>query len=94
MGDLTQSVGYTPLLREFPALTLDTLGVFPDYQHRIELKPGTEPVACHPHQVPLALRDRVEKAVRELDRNGIWEPVEKSEWVLQLVMPVKPTGEL
>ncbi len=94
MGDLAQSVGYTPLLQEFLALTLDTLGFFPDYQHWIELKPGTVPVACRPCQVPLALHDGVEKAVRKLDRNGIWEPVEKSKWVLQLVTPIKPTEEL
>ncbi len=89
-----QSAGYMPLLWEFPALTLDTLGVFPDYQHRIELKHGTVPVACHPRPVPLALCNGVEKAVCELDQNGTWEPVEKSEWVLCLVTPVKPTGEL
>ncbi len=81
-GDLTQSVGYTPLLQEFPALTLDMLGVFPDYQHQIELKPGTVPVTCCPRPVPLALCDGVEKVVRELNWNGIWEPVEKSKWVL------------
>ncbi len=87
-----QSAGYMPLLWEFPALTLDTLGVFPDYQHWIELKPGAVPAACHPRPVPLVLHEGVEKAVCELDWNGIWEPVEKSEWVLHLVTPVKPMG--
>ncbi len=70
------------------------LGVFPDYQHRIKLKPGTVPVICHPRPVPLVLHEGVENAVRELDQNGIWEPMEKSEWVLHPVTPVKPTGEL
>ncbi len=51
-------------------------------------------VTCHPCSIPLALHDGVEKAVRELDQNGIWEPVEKSEWVLRLVTPMKPNGEL
>ncbi len=59
---VAQSAGYTPLLQEFPALSLDTLGVFPDFQHRIKLKPDTVPVACHPRLIPLALCEGVEKA--------------------------------
>ncbi len=85
---------YTSLLREFPTLTCDHLGSYPGFQHRILLKPGTIPIACRPRPAPLALREGVEAAVRELDRQGVWEPVEKSEWVLRLVTPVKPTGEL
>ncbi len=44
--------------------------------------------------VPLALCEKVEDAVRELDQQEIWEPYEKSEWVLRMVMPMKPTGEV
>ncbi len=44
--------------------------------------------------VPLALQEKVEAAVKELDRQGIWEPVEKLEWVLHLVTPIKPMGEV
>ncbi len=84
----------TDLLREFPALTLDTLGVVPDFQHRITLQPDAVPIACQPRPIPLALREGVEKAVWELDRNRIWEPIEKSEWALHLVTPVKPMGEV
>ncbi len=42
----------------------------------------------------LALWDKVEDAVREWDHQGIWEPVEKSKWVLQMAMPIKPTGKV
>ncbi len=52
------------------------------------------PTLCRSHPVPLALREKVKEAVEELDQQGVWEPVEKSEWALQLVTPVKPTGEL
>ncbi len=44
--------------------------------------------------VPLALREKVEAAVKELDRQGIWEPVKKSEWALHLVTLIKPTVEV
>ncbi len=91
---VAQSGRYTPLLRELLALTLDKLGVFPDFQHQIELKPDMVPIACRPCPIPLALREGVENTVCELDRNGIWKPVEKSEWVLHLVTLAKPNGEL
>ncbi len=51
---------YTPLLCEFPALSLDTLGVFPDFQHQIELKPDTLPVTCRSRLIPLVLHEGVE----------------------------------
>ncbi len=52
------------------------------------------PVTCCMRPVPLALHEMVEDAVRELIWQGIWEPVEKSEWALRLVTPMKPTGEV
>ncbi len=75
-------------------LTCDHLSSYPRFQHWILLKLDTIPVACHLHPVPLAPWEGVEAAVHELERQGIWELVEKSEWVLHLVTPVKPTGEL
>ncbi len=59
---------YTGLLCKFLALTLDKLGVYPGFQHQIQLQPGTIPVTCHMRPVPLALREKVEDAVCELDR--------------------------
>ncbi len=52
------------------------------------------PVAIQMQPVPIALREKVEDAVRELDRQEIWEPCEKSEWALRMVTPMKPTGEV
>ncbi len=42
----------------------------------------------------LALHEKVDEAVRELDRQEIWEQCEKSEWALRMVKPIKPTGEV
>ncbi len=44
--------------------------------------------------VLLTLHEKVDDTVRELDRQEIWEPCEKSEWALRMVMPMKPTGEV
>ncbi len=29
-----------------------------------------------------------------MDRQGVWESCEKSEWALRMVTPMKPTGEV
>ncbi len=69
---------YTTLLHEFLTLTLTQLGGDLEFQHQIQLHSGTTPVVCHMRPVPLALREKVESAVRKLDCQGIWEPVEES----------------
>ncbi len=63
----TQDSSCTSLLREFPTLTLDKLGVYPGFQHHIQLQPGMIPVTCHMRPVPLALCEKGEDAVHELD---------------------------
>ncbi len=70
---------YACLLCEFLTCTCDHLGSYPRFQHQILLKPDTVPVACRLRPVPLTLHEGVETAVHELDHQGIWEPVEKSE---------------
>ncbi len=82
------------MLQEFPSLKLPRLRHYPHFQHRIQLQPDTVPVAFWMHPVPLALREKVEEEVWELDRQGVWELCEKSEWVLRMVMSMKPTGEV
>ncbi len=44
--------------------------------------------------VPLTLCENVESTIRELDRQGIWEPLEESEWALRLITSIKPMGEV
>ncbi len=91
--DPTIQANYASMFWEFPALELPRLGHYP-FQHRITLQPDTVPVAFQMHPVPLALHEKVEEVVCELDRQGVWEPCEKSEWMLCMVTPMKPTGEV
>ncbi len=83
---------YTILPHEFSTLTLNQLGGYPRFQHRIQLHPGTIPIVSHMRPVPLALREKMESAVRELDHQGIWEPVDESERALCLITSIKPMG--
>ncbi len=85
---------YSAILKGFPGLTLPKLGHYPNFQHCIELQPGTVPVATRMWPVLLALHDKVKEAVRELDHQEIWEQCDKSEWALRMVTPMKLTGEV
>ncbi len=55
------------ILKEVPGLALPKLGHYSNFQHRIKLQPGTVPVATQMQPVPLALCEKVEDTVRELD---------------------------
>ncbi len=44
---------YTTLLHEFSMLTLDQLGVYPNFQHWIQLQPVTIAVIYHMRQAPV-----------------------------------------
>ncbi len=92
--DCTIQIDYTSMLREFLALELPTLGHSPGSQHHIKLKLDAIPVAHHAHPIPLALHNNVNKAIQDLDRQGIWEPFDKLEWALRIVTPMRPTGEV
>ncbi len=36
----------------------------------------------------------MDEAIRELDRQGVWEPCDKSEWGHIMVTPMKPDGTI
>ncbi|MCP3664908.1 MAG: hypothetical protein GY696_20830, partial [Gammaproteobacteria bacterium] len=42
--------------KEYPNLTQDSLGTFPDYNHEMALKEGAWPTACRARPVPPARR--------------------------------------
>ncbi len=75
-------------------LTHDQMGVYLTFQHEIKLQPGTIPIVSHMRPAPLALHEKVEAAIRELDCQGIWEPVKEMEWALHLITSIKPIEEV
>ncbi|MCP3663196.1 MAG: hypothetical protein GY696_11995, partial [Gammaproteobacteria bacterium] len=77
---------------EFPRLFLDTLGTFPDYQHKIQLQADARPTTTRLRSVPLARREAVEKEVQNMVKSGVWEKVTRSEWVHGMVTVSKPGG--
>ncbi|KAM7286060.1 uncharacterized protein ISCGN_032945 [Ixodes scapularis] len=60
----------------------------------IELQEDARPVFLKSRPVPLALKDDVAKEVDRLVHQGVWEPVEYSNWATPLVVVRKKNGTL
>ncbi|GFR83578.1 RNA-directed DNA polymerase (Reverse transcriptase) domain containing protein [Elysia marginata] len=82
------------VLSDFPRLLSDELGTFPDYEHVIAVTDDAIPSAKKLRPVPLSRRQATEKEVALMDKVGIWEKVDKSQWVHPLVTVNKPNGEV
>ncbi len=80
--------------QEFPGLLDDNIGTFPDYQHRIDMKPGAKPTVCKPRPVPLARRQAVADEIDLMEKQGIWEKATSSDWIHPMVTVPKPDGKI
>ncbi|GFS20136.1 Pol polyprotein [Elysia marginata] len=64
-------------------------------QYHIQLKEEAVPVMQPPRRVPPAIMPELKKKLKEMEDNGIIEPVnEPTEWVHNLVTAQKPDGSL
>ena len=76
------------------AVFKDELGLVRGTSAKIQLKPGAQPRFCKARSVPHALRPRVEQELERLERTGVIEPVEFSEWAAPIVPVVKRDGSV
>uniref|UniRef100_A0A915ITT7 Uncharacterized protein n=1 Tax=Romanomermis culicivorax TaxID=13658 RepID=A0A915ITT7_ROMCU len=68
------SYGYlSHIAREFPKLTADGMGKFPDFKHGITLTDDAIPLARPVRQVPITCCAAVEKEVEQMVTDAIWE---------------------
>ncbi|CAB0017407.1 unnamed protein product [Nesidiocoris tenuis] len=72
----------------------DGLGKFP-FKHHITIKADAKPSIRPARRVPFRLKDRLKKALGELENRGVIARVdEPTEWVSNLVIAEKPNGSL
>ncbi|GFY67321.1 retrovirus-related Pol polyprotein from transposon 412 [Trichonephila inaurata madagascariensis] len=76
-------------LREYKDISDDKLGEISNYVAKLKFKPGVKPIFCRIRTVPFALKGRVENKIERLERVGIIEKVEISEWAT----PAVPVGK-
>lgn len=81
-------------LHEFPQLLSDKLGTFTGFKHKILLRPDFKPTEVKLRPIPYSRREATIKECQDMVETGIWSPINKSEWVHNLVSVPKPDGSV
>ncbi len=76
----------------YPKLTDAEQGTFPAFQHVITLSDTAQPHVTKPRTIPFARRAAVSAECQRMMDDGIWSPIDKSEWVHALVAVPKEDG--
>jgi hypothetical protein len=72
----------------------DDLGTLKGHQADLKLKENCQTRYCKARQVPYALRPKVEAELTRLEKEGILNKVEHSEWASPIVPVVKRNGSV
>ncbi|CAH8582717.1 unnamed protein product [Dicrocoelium dendriticum] len=87
------AINLSDLQIQYPKLFEQTIGRAPSSVHRICLKQDAKPVAiAHPRPIPLARREAVSSALRQMIADDLIEPINCSEWVHPMVTVLKKDG--
>ena len=71
--------------QEFPDLFSEGLGCFKDRQFSIEVDPSVPPKYCKARSVPYTVREKIDKEIDRLLKEGIISPVTNSPWAAPIV---------
>ena len=94
-GNLSVSATSTPLSElqmKYPTLFKDDLGTFSGPPHKLHISEEATPVAVQLRPVPFSQKQAVEEEICLLDRQGVWEPVQSSQWAHPMVVVPKKDG--
>ena len=80
--------------QEFPELFSEGLGCFKDRQFSIEVDPTVSPKFCKARPVPYAVREKIDKEIDRLLKEGIITPVTSSPWAAPIVPVEKSDAKL
>ena len=80
------------VIHEFPELFSDGLGLFNGPPVKLAIDDSVAPIFCKARSVPFSLKPRIEQAIDKNVKEGIWEPVQYSEWAAPIVPIQKADG--
>ena len=81
------------IVKEYKDL-FEGLGEMPGKVH-LEVDPGVQPVQMSLRRLPIPIKDKVERELRQMCQDGIIEQVsEPSAWVSALLVVAKPNGRI
>ena len=82
------------VLKEFKEVFQDELGMLKGVTAKIYTDPGATPSFYSARPVPYALREKVEAGLERLQKQGIIEPVQFSDWAAPIVPILKNDGSV
>jgi len=82
------------LLTEFVDVFDKPVGKIANFKAKLVLKDDAVPRFCKARPVPFALREKVDAELQKMEKAGILERVEHSEWASPLVCVPKPNGKV
>ena len=82
---LLESDALRRLLQEHSSVFTDELGAITPIKAKLEVSPTTTPKFKRPRPVPYALKPLVEQELDRLEKPGVLERVNHSEWAAPIV---------
>ena len=70
----------------------ERIGCVPNVKVNLQLREGVKPIFTRERDVPFALRERVERELSTLEKQGVMTPIVSSDWGSPLVVIPKPDG--
>jgi hypothetical protein len=80
-------------LEQFPALTAG-LGRLRGFAHRPQIDPSVKPVQQRFYNQPLSLRQPISDELRCMERDGVIERIDSSQWISNLVVARKKNNQI
>ena len=94
MLQVREKVNVKDLMHEFSELFTEGIGKFTGPPVHLAVNENVKPVFCKARPVPYSLKGKIEEAIEKNVREGIWKPVQYSEWAAPLVPVQKPDGSI
>ena len=88
------STGLDSLLDQYHSLFTDELGTMKGITAKLSVKPEAKPKFCRARSAPYALKESIEKDLDRLQKLGVLEKVNYSDWATPIVPVPKPDGSV
>eukprot|EP00057_Strongylocentrotus_purpuratus_P015142 XP_011669616.1 PREDICTED: uncharacterized protein LOC105440782 [Strongylocentrotus purpuratus] len=90
----TTSTDYRDIEQEFPTLFATGLGKARNFKHRVKVKADHAPVQQKLRRLPLSVKDKVSQELERLEKEGVVEQIDSSEWISPIVVAAKKSGDV
>ncbi|XP_063961269.1 uncharacterized protein K02A2.6-like [Lytechinus pictus] len=80
------------LLRQYSGMFEDSYEGISGVEAHVRIKENSTPVYCRPRPVPYALKEKVEKELRNLEKNKVIVKTDYSDWATPIVVVPKADG--